>query len=282
MRTALLLAAGILLAASCWSGEAAATSATPDGAVKALITAVRANDVKSLVKIAMPPQAVMDMEKGWNQKRAEPMSPEEKAQFGSTLAMATNEKAEETLFLLVQPKLPEWQQGLVAVNMMIGMGLGQMLAKPEMSDAERAKGQEALTALTQFIGTLQLADEAKAKAAIKVLCTSARALKLNNADEFTALSFDQILDKAGVVVGAVKGVTAVYGLKIDEILDSVKVGAPQTQGDMSKVPVSFTFQGKVHETTATLKQFEGKWYGADALAKAQGQDEGAGEAPPAP
>ena len=57
MRTALLLAAGVLLAASCWSGEAAPTSATPDGAIKALLKAVRANDVKSLVKIAMPPQA---------------------------------------------------------------------------------------------------------------------------------------------------------------------------------------------------------------------------------
>ena len=92
-----------------------------------------------------------------------------------------------------------------------------------------------------------------------------RYLTAKSIDEARALSYDQAMQKAGIVLAGVKQVFAVYGLNMDKALDSVKVETAATTGDAAKVKISYTAFDQPFSTESDLVRVDGKWYGKQAI-----------------
>ena len=131
--------------------------------------------------------------------------------------------------------------------------------------ASRASAYLHRPSTAQWAQTTKFTDPALVKAAIAEICKTARALNLKSVDEARALSYDQGMQKAGVVLAGVKSVLGVYGLNVDKALDSIKVQAAPAVGDTAKVTVSYTAFDKPFTTEAEMVKVDGRWYGKNAI-----------------
>ena len=189
------------------------------------------------------------------------MSASDKAQFNAALTQISADNAEDTIYQLIKPKLAEAQGGIAQIKSGIpSMIEGIVAMQGSTKDADKKTAQEMGTAIGKWIGDLKLDDEAKAKKAIGIVCSTVRKLKIKNADELDALTFDQALDKGGKALAGVKKVLDIYGLSLNDTLGSVKVGKPEISGETATVPVTSTMLGVTTTQSAKLKKTGDRWY----------------------
>jgi len=155
--------------------------------------------------------------------------------------------------------------------MMIAMGRGfaqsAIQQNKDLTDAQKTQVSQLLDATAKWAQTTKFTDPMLVKSAIAVVCKTARDLNLKSVDEARALSYEQGMQKAGIVLGGVKQVLAVYGLNMDKALDSVKVQTVSANADTAKVKISYTAFDTPFSTESDLVRADGKWYGKDAIDK---------------
>jgi len=236
------------------------SNATPDGAIKGSVACLHDNDIKNLLERVLPSDDYAKMQKSFADKPK--MSDSDKAGFNAVLTQLTAENAEDTIYELIKPKLVEAQGSLAEAKDGIPTMIQGIVAMQGITDeADLKSAQEMADAIGAWVGNLKIDDEAKAKKAIGIVCTTARSLNIKNADQLEALTFDQFMDKAGKSLAGVKKVLDIYGLSINDMLDSVKVGKPVVEGDTATVPVTSTVLGKTMTLPAKLKKSGDHWYG---------------------
>lgn len=233
---------------------------TPNGAVQAMIDGARDNDVQALAATAVPPDAFAQMRAAWDEQRQEPMSDSEKAEFMQTMTMLTSENAEETLFTMAKPQLAQMQAGIDQVAGMVTMGAAQAIPQDALSGEEQESLDTVLGAVSEWIQGLDLTDEDQVKQAIGVVCATARELDVPDPDTLRGLEFEQLLGKAGVVLGGVKEVLQIYGIDYDQTLDSIALGEATIEGDTATVPMTMTVLGAEVDWSADLQRIDGRWY----------------------
>ena len=250
---------------------AVAVPATPDAAIAASIKALRDNDVAALVDNALPAPEVAKLKADWSKDmNSEPISDEDRKQFAAQMATLTAPDAEAKMYAQIQPKLAEFdKQSAQQMPMMIAMGQGfaksAIAQNKDLSDAQKKQAEDLLDATAQWAQTTKFTDPALVKAAIAQICKTARALNLKTADEARALSYEQAMQKAGIVLGGAKAILAVYGLNIDKTLDSVKLEPAAANGDAATVKVTYTAFDKPFTTEAEMVKVDGRWYGKHAI-----------------
>ncbi|HEX6832190.1 MAG TPA: hypothetical protein VF132_01545, partial [Rudaea sp.] len=116
------------------------------------------------------------------------------------------------------------------------------------------------------------------KQAIAAICKTARDLNLKTIDDVRALNYDQAMQKAGIAVGGMKALFAVYGLSMDKALDSIKAETVSTTGDAAKVKVTYVAFDQPFTAESDLVRVENKWYSKQAVEqwKKKQQEEAAG------
>lgn len=236
------------------------SNTTPDGAIMGSVACVRNNDIKGLLTRVLTPEDYAKMKKEFDSKSK--MSDKQKAEFNAMLTQLTAKNAEETIYGLIKPQLVEAQgQMNEAKKSFPGMIQELMSMQGGDKDADKKAAGEMAGALGTWIAGLKLDDEAKAKKGISIVCSTVRSLKINNADELEALTFDQVLVKSGKVMDGLKKVLDIYGMSINQTLDSVKVGKPEVKDSSAKVAVTYTFLGKTVTLSQTLTKSGDRWYG---------------------
>ncbi len=250
---------------------AAAAPASPDAAVAASIKALRDNNVAALLDNSLPAAEVAKMKADWGKDmNAEPVSDEDRKEFAEQMAKLTAPDAEAKMYAQIEPKLTEFdKQSAQQMPMMIAMGQGfaksAIAQSKDMTDAQKQQADALLDATAQWAQTTKFTDPALVKAAIAEICKTARALNLKTVDEARALSYEQGMQKAGVVLAGVKSVLGVYGLNVDKALNSIKVQGAPAVGDTAKVLVSYTAFDKPFTTEAEMVKVDGRWYGKHAI-----------------
>ena len=261
MTRLLLCGIALLGLTGCFGGQAGADNTSPDGAVKATVAALKANDIERFAATAIPPAAYAEAEAEWRRQQSKPVDDQEAAQFDMMMTQLTADGAEQTLLAMVKPQLAE-AQGMVQRGAgMLTMVASQTLASEELSPEEQQQMQAFTGAVGQWLGSIDLTDEAKVGEAIDVACATARELEIPNHAALRALSFDQALRKGGILLAGVKEILAIYDLDVDATLDSVEVGSPEIDGDIAKVPVTVTLLGQTYTSPSVLQQVDGRWYG---------------------
>lgn len=244
---------------------------TPDAAIAVSIKALHDNNVAALLENSLPAPEVAKLRVDWNKDMiSEPVTDEDRKQFAEHMATLTAPDAEAKMYAQIQPKLAEFdKQSAQQMPMLIAMGQGfarsTIAQNKDMSEAQKKQAEDLLDATAQWAQTTKFTDPTLVKAAIAIVCKTARELNLKTVDEARALSYDQAMQKAGIVLGGVKAVLAVYGLNMDKSLESVKVEAESATGDTAKVKVTYTAFDKPFATEADMVLVDGRWYGKHAI-----------------
>ncbi len=269
------------LAAGCGPSETAAPGAapvavvaapgTPDGAVNASVAALRANNVGALLNNALPAAELAKLKTDWNKDiNKDPVTEEDRKQFADTMTKLTAPDAEAKMYAEIEPQLKDFDAKTAQqMPMMIAMGQGfaqsAIQQSKDLNDAQKQQAQAMVDATAKWAQTVKFTDPALVKSAIAAITKTARDLNLKSIDEARALSYDQAMQKAGIVLAGVKQVFAVYGLNMDKALDSIKVETATTTGDTAKVKITYSAFEQSFATESDLVKVDGKWYGKQAI-----------------
>jgi len=248
-----------------------ASSTSPDASVTAAVKALRNNDLAALLASSLPAAEFAKLKADWNKDvTSKPVDDEERKQFAETMAKLTGPGAEDKLFAEIKPQLDEFdKQAAQQMPMVIALGQGwaqtSIQQSKELTDPQKQQLAQLLDAAAKWAQTTKFTDQTLVKSAIAVVCKTARDLNLKSVDEARALSYEQAMQKAGIVLGGVKQVLAVYGLNVDKALDSVKVETVSATGDAAKVKISYTAFETPFSTESELVRVDGRWYGKHAV-----------------
>jgi hypothetical protein len=258
-------------AASSAPAVSAPAATSPDASVAAAVKALRDNNIAALVANSLPAGEYAKLKSDWSKDvNADPVTDEDRKEFAEKMAKLTAPGAEDKMYAELKPQLDEFdKQAAMQMPMMIAMGQGfaqsAIQQNRDMTDAQKQQVTQLLDATAKWAQNTKFTDPALVKGAIAVICKTARDLNLKSVDDARALSYDQAMQKAGIVLGGAKQVFAVYGLNMDKALDSVKVQTVSTTGDAAKVKITYTAFDTPFTTESDLVRVDGKWYGKDAI-----------------
>lgn len=235
-------------------------AATPDGAVRASVEALRRNDLNRFVELALDEEHRVELEEAWADVRRRELGAEERAEFAELVRRWTEPGAEEARFDELLPELRELEPQLqLMAGMMVGMVQSSIERNEELSYDERDEAQALLGSLGKLLMSDALASEANLHASVGILCATARELELASLDELTSLDLEEALLKGGVALAGVKRVLFVYGLDLDAFLDSVTVEVLSEEEDRARVRIDYDFFGTSHGYEAEMMRRDGRW-----------------------
>ena len=242
---------------------------SPAETVEASVSALRQNDLKSLLSLSMSEEQIAIMRRSWDDQRRQGASQEEQAEFAQAVAFLTASGAEERIMQMIRPKLDEMRpQWSMTVAMTTGMLESMIEMNEEMDTHEKDQARRVFQAVAQILQKNDFTDEARARKAVNILCGAARELGVSSVDDVQALEFDQLLVKGGHVMSAVKRVLGVYGVDLDSWLESVEAETIYEAGDVAKVRVSFEILGSTQTVDADMVRVNERWVGKDSRSTA--------------
>jgi hypothetical protein len=278
MNRAISIAMGGLIAlglAACQneSNEVAAATSSPDDAIKAITQALKNDDLQETVRLALPPERFEEVKTRYQERMAnEEPTEEEQLEFEAMMTKLTAPDAETALMAELEPALVQFETEMAAqMPLMVGMGRGfaaqAIQENADLSADQKQQATQALDAVANWLGTVKVADRDLARQAIGIATKTAREVDLDTTAEVRALPFEAMLDKAGVAFGGTKDILAVYGLDLDQTLDSATTEIVSEEGDNATVKVTYTLLGKPITSNTEMVRMDGRWYGKDSMAE---------------
>ncbi len=270
-----LLVAALLLGVACHS-EPEAVEGAPDepvAAVKALAEALHEGDLTRFNALSVPPALQAEQPMVWRYKlaSANPIEPAQAERYAALMQELTAPDAEAALWAKAEPRLaalaqemgPKWSVG---VNMMAGFATASVAASGSLSDAEKAHAQGLVDAFKTWASNQEtFTDPARAKAAIGVVVSTARALQLPTMQEASALDYAPMLEKAGIAFRGGKSLATAYGIDVDAALSQVDGKVIALEGNRAVVQVSYPLMGQTVRFEQPMVLIDGGWYREDAV-----------------
>lgn len=237
------------------------------------ISALRDNDLAALMNSMAPEAEIEKAREEWKNKK--PMSDVEKAQFDGQLAMFISSDAKSTLSTMLEGQVAPLREGfdeqLEGAVGFAGMFLGGMAGD------QRDEVMETLNVMAEHLKGADVLGKENLEKVVGIAVDTVKATGIESAADLEALSFDDAIDKGGLVLGGVKDVLGVYGIDIDETLDSstFEVVSEDAEAGTATVEWTMTFLGKEQTGTANVVKHEGMWLPAEVVAAlpAAGSDE---------
>jgi len=276
-RLALPLTAALLLGACSGKDQPATPGGnSPEAAVQASIDLLKKGDFDGLWKHALPPTDYANMVADWDQQRAhaEPVSAEDRARFDEAMQKLTGPDAETKLYAELEPQLIAMEQQYKdQLPTLITVGQAVLKSGVAQSDSLEQQQKDQANAVIDVIGPwasqTNWFDHDKARQAIGVATSTARKLDLKDPDQVRSLAFDAAMGKLSTGYVGVKQILDIYGLSVDETLDSVKLTPVSSADGHAVVKVDYTLLGKPLSTETKLVQQDGRWYSEDMLENAR-------------
>lgn len=279
LRHALLpLIATTLLLAGCHGKDdpAQAGGSTPEAALQSSVDLLKRDDINGLWKHLLPPADYANLRADWTlqQRQAQPASAEQRARFTETMRKLTAPDAENALDAELQPKLAAMEQQYkdqVPVLLSVGEAiLKRSIARnPTLDEAQKAQLGSVLDSLLPWAQQAPWFDQARAKQAIGVAVATARKLDLKDPDQLHSLDFDATMAKYATGYAGLKQLLAIYGLPIEQTLDSVRFTPVSSSDGHAVVKIDYTLLGKPLSSESKLVQENGRWYSEELLRNAR-------------
>jgi hypothetical protein len=245
--------------------------ATPEAAIQDEVKWIRAGDFAGLWKHALPAADYATLRADWPREHAvEPPSAEDRAQFEAKMKELTEPGAEDKLYAQARPKLTQLQQQY-SDQLPVMLGIGQGIARTAidqshaMTAVQKKQANDILDVVVPWAQQQSWFDQAKAKQSIATLVATARKLDIKHADQLQAMDFDTAMQKYSTGYLGLRDVLAIYGLSLDQALDSVKVTTLENAYGYARVKIDYVLLGKPLSTESTLMQQDGRWYSEDLL-----------------
>jgi hypothetical protein len=277
----LLLA--LLMLAACHQKEENAAKpggGTPEAAVQQSIALIKAGDFADFWKHALPPADYNNLRADWTRPRPNqrPITDEDRARFDQAIKQLTAPNAETTLYNQLKPKLVQMEQQYHdQLPVMIGIGQAILTTgiaqNKTMTENQKQETRDALNVLLPWAQQTPWFDQDKAKQAVGVVVTTARQLDVKSPDQIQHMDFDAAMKKYAVAFQGIKQLLAIYGLSIDDTLNSVKVSTVGIDHGLAHVKIDYTLLGKPLSTDSQLELVDGRWYSKDLIDSERAQHE---------
>jgi hypothetical protein len=277
-RYALLPLFVALLLSACHGKEEASQpgGSTPEAALQGSVDLFKAGDFNGLWKHALPPADYANMRADWShhQHDQHPITAEDRAKFNETLQKLTEPDAENKLYAELQPKLTTMEQQYKD-QLPVLISVGEALVKSgvaqskTLSETQKTQANGVLDVLTPWAQQRPWFDQAKAKQAVGVAVATARKLDLKNPEQLRTMSFDDTMGRYATGYAGLKQVLAIYGLSVDDTLNSIKLTPISNSGGHAVVKIDYILLGKPLSTESKLVQQDGRWYSEDMLENAR-------------
>ncbi|WP_266169246.1 hypothetical protein [Dyella subtropica] len=275
-RHALIGFVALLALAACHNKEqeqaAQPGGETPEAAVQQSVTLIKTGDFAGFWKHALPPADYATLRTDWPRQRPDqrPLTDEDRADFNAKLKEFTEPGAEDKLFAQAKPKLTQLQQEYndqlpVLIGIMQGIAHAGIQQSKDMSAAQKKQAADIVNVVAPWAQQVNWFDQAKAKQSIGVLVSTARKLDLKGADQLRAMDFDIAMQKYHIGFLGLKEVLGIYGLSVDDTLNSVKVSTLENAYGYAHVKIDYTLLGKPISTESTLVRLDDRWYSEDML-----------------
>ena len=274
LRPTLLPLLAVLLLSACHDKDDASQSGgnTPEAALQGSIDLLKANDLDGLWKHALPPADYANLRADWSkhEQNPEPITAEERAKFTESMQQLTGPDAENKLYTELQPKLTAMEQQYKD-QLPVLISVGEAFVKSgvaqnkSLTDAQKAQASSALDVLAPWAQQTPWFDQARAKQAVGVAVTTARKLDLKSPEQLRSMDFDTAMAKYSTGFNGAKQLLAIYGLSVDDTLNSVKLTPVSSSNGHAVVKIDYTLLGKPLSTESTLVQENGRWYSEDML-----------------
>lgn len=233
---------------------------SPDGALMAVVEALKANDIKSLIKLNVKDDADYNKMVSEFEKAKLNISDSDKAQFEDAMSRLTAAGAEDQIMAMAEPQLAQVRQQL---PMMLMMGKGMMSqaiqASTDIPDGQKETTVNVLNAVLDFVGENDVLSEEVTRKAISAAINTAKSLDMTNLDSVKDMSFDDAVAKAGLVMGGTKNILNAYGISLDDMLNSIKLTDVETVGDSSTMKLAYEFLGQAITQDVKMENKDGKW-----------------------
>ncbi|MEW9571888.1 hypothetical protein ABQJ54_08995 [Rhodanobacter sp. Si-c] len=269
LRRTLLPLLAVLALAACHNKDEAAQvgGSTPEAAVQGSIDLLKAGDFNGLWKHALPPTDYATLRTDWGRHAANqpPVSAADKAKFDAAVQKLTGPDAETKLYAELQPKLDQMEQQYKdQLPVLVSVGdalLKNGVAQNQNLDSEqKAQANQLLDVLAPWAQQAPWFDQARAKQAVGVVVATARKLDLKSPDQLRTMDFDTAMTKYATGYAGLKQLLAIYGLSVDEALNSIKLSTLSSKDGRAVVKVDYTLLGKPLSAESTLVQQDGRWY----------------------
>jgi hypothetical protein len=270
----LMLLLGLLTLAACHSHDAATASGSPspEAAVRESIALIRADDFAGFWHHALPPHDYALLRADWGKLRAgeAPMSEADRERIDAALRQLAAPDAEATLDARLQPWLADTQarygdQLPLLVGIGRALGAKAIAGNSHLGDAQKHHATALLDALGPWAQQAPWFDPAKAHQAVGVVVATARKLDLHDARQLRAMDFDQAMRSYATAFAGLKQVLAIYGLALDQALDSARVVPLEYHPPYARVRIEYQLLGQPLSMESTLVLQDGRWYDQDLL-----------------
>lgn len=278
LRHAFLPLSAALLLSACHGKDAASSpgGSTPEAALQASVDLVKVGDFNGLWKHALPPADYANMRADWghHQQDQQPVTAEDRAKFNETMQKLTGPDAENKLYAELQPKLAAMEQQYKD-QLPVLISVGEALVKSgvaqskTLSETQKAQANSVLDVLAPWVQQTPWFDQAKAKQAVGVAVTTARKLDLKDPEQLRTMDFDTSMGKYATGYAGLKQLLTIYGLSVDDTLNSIKLTPVSNSNGHAVVKVDYTLLGKPLSTESKLVQQDGRWYSEDMLDNAR-------------
>ncbi len=204
-------------------------STTPENAVRAGLVLTRNGDFDGLLRSTLPPADYQAWRDEWQRARSQQPAPtpEQRAHFAQLMRELTAPGAEEKLLKQVQPQLDQLRTHR-AQNLPMLLGILQaagndLVQNAGLSPNQKQQATQTVAALAAWAQHADLADQAKAKQAIGVICATARKLNLQTLDQWRALEYPQVMARYATGWDGLKQSLRVYCLDLGATFENAKL-----------------------------------------------------------
>ena len=245
----------------------------PHEAILAAVQALRNNDIRALVLGSVGDEEFNKLATEWTEKRDSRLaeiSDTDRAAFAAQMGLFTADGAEDAIMAILSPQLAVWkEQAAQFVPMIQGLGELKIEQLEGATDEGSQRLNQVLQALAEWAQNVDIASPELARQAIGVATRMARDLDVATLDDLAILEFDEVLERVGTILGGVRETLSIYGLSLDETLDSYDAETIANDGATATVKNTFTILGAPMEVEAEYVLVDEKWLSRDAIEQSQ-------------
>jgi hypothetical protein len=272
-----LLLLAMLALVACHKKEDQTASSTPGGdtpaaAVEQSVALIKNGDFDGFWKHGLPPADYAQLRADWTLARPGEgsITDDDRAQFNLAVEHLTEPGAETKLYEELKPKLDQMDEKyhdqlpvLISIGQaVLSTGIAQ---NKTMTQTQKQQARDVLNAMLPWAQQTPWFDQDKAKQAVGVVVATSRQLNLKSADQVQNMDFDTAMKEYSVAYGGIKQLLTIYGLSVDDTLNSVKVSTVSQDNNQAHVKIDYTLLGKPISTDSQLVQIDGRWYSQDLI-----------------
>ena len=265
----LILGISILSACSAPWDDAKAKQAEAD--TRQMMHSLIAPDLQIYRERTLPPAELAQVKKNWSLVRKHfELNEGEQASFNKLLNRFIEKNAEKHLQRDLNAKMKplsnemdsKWPLMQTSLDLLLQ---GWIESSEQLTSAEKAHGRALVAAIIAQMPAEWLQDKIMRERAFAQMVDIARALEIQNYQEYNEFSYERFNDKLAQLFAGLKKLGLVYGLDWNAGQSQLEVKVLEQSGNKAKVQIRYPLGKKSVEFTMDLIEQDGRWYDASAL-----------------